>query len=80
MPKRIEIKAVWSSELEHLLGNLGILEQLLLGELVCAQCGRTIDLDNLGAVIPQKDTTKVVCDNTPCIHAVTTTEVSSLNG
>jgi len=71
MRKRIEINAVWDSQLQHLLENLGILEPLLLGKLTCAQCGRTVDLDNLGAIIPQKDEVTVVCDDTPCIHSAT---------
>lgn len=77
MRKRIEVKAVWDSELEQLLGNLGILESLLLGELTCAHCGRTVDLDNLGAIIPQEDKVIIVCDYTPCIRALSRPEVSS---
>lgn len=77
MRKRLEVKAVWSSELEVLLRNLGIWEKLLLGELSCAQCGYTVDLDNLGAIIPQQDIVVVVCNKTPCIHAITGMEVPS---
>ena len=75
MRKRIEVKAVWDSQLQSLLENLGILEPLLLGKLKCARCGRTVDLDNLGAIIPQKDEVIVVCDDTPCVHSVTRSEV-----
>jgi len=77
MRKRIEVKAVWDSQLQHLLENLGVLEPLLSGKLKCAQCGRTVDLDNLGAIIPQKDEVIVVCDDTPCMHFVTKPGVSS---
>jgi hypothetical protein len=77
MRKRIEVKAVWDSQLKDLLGDLGILEPLLLGELTCAQCGRMISLDNLGAIIPQRDNVILVCDNTPCVHALTRPEVAS---
>ena len=75
MRKRIEVKAVWNTELEQLLSSLGILESLLLGELTCANCGRTIDLDNLGAIVPQKDNIVLACDDTPCIHALSMQEV-----
>jgi len=75
MRKRIEIKAVWDSQLKHLLENLGILEPLLLGRLTCARCGRTVDLDNLGAIVPYKDKVIVVCGDTPCIHSETKSEV-----
>ena len=76
MRKRIEVKAVWQSELEHLLSSLSILEPLLLGELTCAVCGRTVDLDNLGAIMPQEDRVLVLCDYVPCIRRLTKSEVS----
>ncbi len=75
MRKRIEVKTVWDSQLKELLGNLGILEPLLLGELSCAKCGRRVDLDNLGAIIPEKDNVILVCDSTPCVYALTRPEV-----
>lgn len=76
MRKRIEIKAVWDSQLKHLLENLGILEPLLLGKFKCTRCGRTVDLDNLGAIIPYKDEVTVVCDDTLCIHFEIKSEVA----
>lgn len=79
MRKRIEVKAVWESELKQLLSNLGILEPLLLGELTCALCGRTVNLDNLGLIIPRKDEVLVACDYVPCIQALNKPEVSSTN-
>ena len=75
MRKRIEVKAVWNTELEPLLSSLGILEPLLSGELTCANCSRIIDLDNLGAIIPQQDKIVLACDYTPCIYALATPEV-----
>lgn len=77
MRKRAEVKAVWESELEPLLRSLSIWEPLLLGELTCAWCGRTVDLENLGAIIPQQDKVKVVCDHAPCISSLTWSEVVS---
>lgn len=79
MRKRIEVKAVWNTELEQLLSSLGILEPLLLGELTCARCGRTVDLDNLGAIVPQRDKTVLACDDTPCIHVLSMQEVHLQN-
>lgn len=77
MRKRIELQAVWDSQLKDLLSNLDILEPLLLGELTCPQCGRTVDLDNLGVIIPKKDEVILTCDSAPCIHALTRSEVPS---
>ena len=75
MRKQIEVKAVWNTELEQLLSNLGILEDLLLGKLTCGNCGRTIDLDNIGAIIPQHDKVVLACDDSPCIHVLSVQEV-----
>lgn len=77
MRKRLEVKAVWNSDLEHLLSNLGILDAVLLGKFNCAQCGRLIDLDNVGAILPQKDKVTIVCDYGPCVHTLTRPEVPS---
>lgn len=77
MRKRLDVKAVWDSDLEVLLKNLGILEQLLLGEENCSVCGRTVDLENLGAIIPRGDQPAVTCDDASCVRVVTSPEVSA---
>ena len=77
MRKSKNIKAVWDSDLETLLGNLEIWEPLLLGELVCQICGRTVDLENLGTIIPATERADVTCDDARCVHAVTNREVMS---
>jgi hypothetical protein len=72
MTKRVELQAVWGdSDLRTLLENLGIIERLLTGELTCSVCGKTVDFDNLGAILPQADSAQVVCDCAHCIRAVT---------
>jgi len=71
MRKRVELQAVWDSDLRTLLESVGIFEELLTGSLSCAVCGRSVDLDNLGAVIPTRDTARVVCDCARCIRSVT---------
>ena len=80
MRRRIEVQAVWDSELERLLRSLDLFEPLVMGELRCAGCGSPVDLDNLGAIIPNKDGAKVVCDCTPCIQAFSSPNVGSLSG
>ena len=48
MRKGVELKAVYDQDLEQVLSNLGILDKLMAGELICAVCGCKVDLDNLG--------------------------------
>ena len=71
MRKRVEVKAVWDSDLEALLQDVGLLETITLGNGACAVCDTPVDLDNLGAVIPQPESTAVTCDNVRCVRSVT---------
>lgn len=80
MRKRLEVKAVWESELKYLLESLDILEPLQRGEVACALCNRTVNLENLGLIIPQKDKVLIVCDNVACIHSLTKPKEPSNNG
>ena len=80
MRKRIEVKAVYDDDLEQVLANLGILDELVAGELSCAVCGCQVDLDNLGAIFPNNDKIGVSCDNTRCIQAIATHGAEALSG
>lgn len=71
MRKRLDIKAVWDSDLQVLLENLGIWEELLLGEVTCLECQRVVSLENLGTIIPREDGAEVTCDDPQCLRAVT---------
>jgi hypothetical protein len=71
MRKRIEVEAVWDADLRALLANIGLLDDLLLGNVKCVACGRPVDLDNLGAILPKVDSADVVCDCTKCVRSVT---------
>lgn len=70
MRKRVPLKAVWDSDLEALLRNLGILEPLIVGGFPCAVCGRSVNMDNLGAIVLQGETVKVTCVEASCIRGV----------
>lgn len=74
MRKRVRLKAVWDSDLQPLLKNLGVLEPLIAGEFPCAVCGRSVDIDNLGAVVLQGQTVKVTCVEASCIRGVSSGE------
>ncbi len=69
--KRLDVKAVWDSDLVALLKKLGAFDFLVLGSLVCEVCGKNVSLENLGAIIPGKSEVKVTCDDTACVQTVT---------
>ena len=80
MRKRVEMKAVYDQDLEHVLGRLGILDKLIEGELNCAICGCQVDLDNLGSIFPEGDDVGVSCDNDRCIRIITTRGATEFGG
>lgn len=80
MRKKVEIKAVYDEDLGRILENLGILDQLIAGELKCAVCGCQVDLDNLGTIFPYDDKVGVSCDNDRCIRIITTHGVEAPSG
>ncbi len=80
MREKVEIKAIYDKDLELILTNLGILDKLIAGEIKCAVCGTTIDLDNLGSIFPSGDEVSVSCDNEKCIRIVTKEGVHTSSG
>ena len=74
MRKRLELSAVWDDDLQELLGSLGVLQDVTLGNARCVVCGRTVDIDNLGAVMPTPQSTDFSCDDAYCVRAVTSQE------
>ena len=80
MRARREIKAVWDSDLKVLLENLGVIEPLIQGDFICIVCDNNVDLDNLGAIIPDGNQVSVTCNDTRCVRAVTSREMESERG
>jgi len=80
MRKSTTVKAVYDSDLQELLRNLGILDKLIAGELSCAVCGCSVDLDNLGTIFPLENDISVSCDNERCVRTITTRGAATLSG
>ena len=80
MRKRVEVKAIYDQDLELVLANLGILDKLIAGELICAVCRCQVDLDNLGTIFPDDDEVGVSCDKDRCIRIITTRGAAALSG
>ena len=71
MRKSMTVKAVHDSDLQKLLQDIGLLDKLICGELICAFCGYSVDLDNLGTIFPYDDDIKVTCDSSKCVWEIT---------
>lgn len=71
MRKRLELSAVWDDDIQELLGSLGVLQDVTLGNARCVVCGRQVDIDNLGAVMPTPQSADFACDDANCVRAVT---------
>lgn len=71
MRKAATIKAVYDPDLRQLLQGLGILDNIVAGEMRCAVCGCPVDLDNLGTIYPCGDDICVSCDRNGCVRTVT---------
>ena len=80
MRKRVELKAIYDQDLEQVLVNLGILDELVAGELTCSICGGKVDLDNLGTIFPDDEKVGVSCDNDRCVRIIATRGVAASSG
>lgn len=63
-----EILAVHKRKLEEFLRKLDLWEPLQRGDLICAVCGTTISIDNIGFIIPSGEDILLCCANTECIY------------
>lgn len=61
------LKAVYSSDLDLFLKNLGIMEKFHAGEIVCRYCKSTIRKENLYAIIPVGGKTEFCCNQPECV-------------
>jgi len=77
MRKSLELNAVWDSDLKPVLERLGILDEVMRGRTTCRECGRAVNLDNLGAIVTGRKPS-VICDCSLCLHAATSALVATV--
>jgi len=80
MRKRSITKAVYDRDLKRLLESLGILDKVVEGVMICPVCGCRVNLDNLGTIFSDGNDIVVSCDDTKCVRAVTSGEVTTQSG
>ena len=80
MRKNVGLAAVWDEDLHALLDSLGVLDDLLTGNMRCTICSCVVDFDNLGTIIPAINDVRLTCDDASCVRAVTSREMLVSNG
>ena len=66
--KKEAVKAVHENDLNNLLVSLGIFEDIVAGHHTCVFCSCPINLENIGAIVPEGGGIKVICENVACIY------------
>lgn len=61
------LKAVYSSDLDSVLENLGLAEKFINGCIICRYCQRTITKENLYALMPVNSAIDFCCNQPKCI-------------
>ena len=80
MRKRVELQAVWDDDLHALIDSLGVLDDLITGNMRCVVCSCTVGFDNLGTIMPAINAVRLTCDNASCVRTVTSQETLVPNG
>lgn len=67
MRKNITIPAFHETEMEKIFKKLGIWNKFVNGRMGCIICGKKLNEENFGALVPYKNTIWGACDG-PCIY------------
>lgn len=64
--KKGEISAVHDDDLVDLIKSLGLYEQIINGDIKCAFCEKTINLENIQGVFPHDNQINFSCNDVSC--------------
>ena len=67
---RLKIPAIHDHDLETVLKDLGILDKVLSGEMLCSVCGAPLALDTIECLYMQGTELKLCCHNVECCDLV----------
>lgn len=70
MTKQLNLKAMLDSDLDKLLGQLGMLELMNAGKLKCAICGKKITRENFYGLYVEHGEIKFCCNQISCYEKV----------
>lgn len=67
---RLKIPAVHDRDLESVLNDLGVLDKVSSGELLCSVCGAPLTLDTIECLYMQGTELKFCCQKVECCEVV----------
>jgi hypothetical protein len=70
--REIEIPAIGDAELREVLRAYNLHGAVESGSMTCRSCGKTTGWDEIGALIVEGDTLRIVCNRPGCIEGVAT--------
>ena len=66
MRGRTTVSAIHEQQMEQVLRELGLLDQLLLGQIGCVGCGKKLTLDDVGGILVGPPH-RLVCSSLECL-------------
>ena len=65
--KKLELNAVYNSEITQVLSSLGLIDKLEEGKIHCSDCGQQITYDNVGVIYSGEGEVKIKCSSISCV-------------
>ena len=63
---REKVHAIHKHDLEHILKDLGLLDDLMAGAVVCSICGSRLSLDTIQYLYMEENEVKLCCTKIDC--------------
>lgn len=63
---REKVRAIHEHDLERIVKELGLLDNLIAGSLVCSMCGSPLSLDTIQCLYMEENEVKFCCTRTNC--------------
>lgn len=67
---REEVPALHRRDIEQVLKDLGLLDQIKAGSIVCIKCGLPLRIDNIQCLFMDNNTIKLCCSNIDCYKSI----------
>lgn len=67
---RLTIPAIHDHDLETVLNDLGILDKVISGEILCSVCGTRLTLDTIECLYMEGTELKLCCQKVECCEIV----------
>lgn len=65
--KKVEMNAVYNSDIEGLLRSLEVLDEVTEGKRDCDKCGEQLTLDSIGSIYGEDGDVKLTCKKLKCL-------------